>query len=314
MFSPWEGTPIVVPDPEFDFPALVKERTEQEKSFADLDACDPFDSGSPLTTPPSSPELKASLDPRLDLPMALLASLPDTSTSDMALPSDARCPSHAKWQSKANCKHKRKLAKKNGSIFDYETPPSLHAKHTHASFPIQTEFETQQAPTCLLHMSEYVKIPGKSARPCGLQIWLQALCLARFVHHPSTLHLLKLMKHRDAMPIIDWEGRIIAVMAGHPDDPDWDNMHTEVADKLEISRKCCKLDKEHWHHQHGIFTTLSNGISHGGGQMVSNIYSHELPTTEPSAAPSKPPPQCEKHQSSFKPVELHGLYLPSQLW
>ncbi|SJK99853.1 uncharacterized protein ARMOST_03164 [Armillaria ostoyae] len=146
VFSPWEGTPIVMLDLEFDFPALVKEHIEQEEFFADLDAHDPFDSGLPFTMPPSSPELKASLDPTFNLPTASPALQPNAPMSDTSPPSDAPCPSHAKQQSKTNCKRKQKLAKENSSIFEYEAPPSLCTKHTHASSPVQTEFEIEQAP------------------------------------------------------------------------------------------------------------------------------------------------------------------------
>ncbi|PBK59997.1 hypothetical protein ARMSODRAFT_1027005 [Armillaria solidipes] len=146
IFSPWESTPIVVPDPEFDFPALVKERMEQEEFFADLDTHDPFNSGLPLTTPPSSPELKASLDLTFNLPMASPALQPNAPMSDTSPPSNTPCPSHAKRQSKANCNCKWKLAKENSSIFEYEAPPSLCTKHTHTSSPVQTEFEIEQAP------------------------------------------------------------------------------------------------------------------------------------------------------------------------
>ncbi|KAK0449361.1 hypothetical protein EV421DRAFT_1900048 [Armillaria borealis] len=81
-----EGTPIVVPDLEFDFPSLVKACMEQEEFFANLDAHDPFDSSSPLTMPPSSPEIKALLGLILDLPTASPASPPDAPMSDMGPP------------------------------------------------------------------------------------------------------------------------------------------------------------------------------------------------------------------------------------
>ncbi|SJL08346.1 uncharacterized protein ARMOST_11709 [Armillaria ostoyae] len=248
VFSPWEGTPIVVPDPDFDFPALVKERMEQEEFFTNLDAHNPFDSGSPLTMPPSSPELKASLDLTFNLPTALPASQPNTPMLDMAPPSDAPHPSHAKQQSKAN--------------------GNLCTKHTHTSSPVQTEFEIEQAP----HASTaYVRIHEDS--------WKKHHTLQDLVGPKYGF------KHcawpgSDAISIIDREGHVIVVMAEHPNDPDWDNVHTEVADKLETSRRHCKLDREHWHHRHGTFAALSNGISYGGGQMHPQNLHHSMKNTK----------------------------------
>ncbi|SJL08300.1 uncharacterized protein ARMOST_11663 [Armillaria ostoyae] len=52
VFSPYKGEPLVVPDPQFDFPALVKQWVQEEDQLAELDTYDPFDSQSPLSTPP----------------------------------------------------------------------------------------------------------------------------------------------------------------------------------------------------------------------------------------------------------------------
>ncbi len=47
----------MVPDSQFDFAMLVKERMEEEEQLAELNMYNPFNSHSPLSTPPSSPEL-----------------------------------------------------------------------------------------------------------------------------------------------------------------------------------------------------------------------------------------------------------------
>ncbi|PBK59482.1 hypothetical protein ARMSODRAFT_1027428 [Armillaria solidipes] len=55
VFLPWNTTPIIVPDPGFDFTKLVKQRMEEEEQLAELNAYDPFDSHSPLSTPGPPP-------------------------------------------------------------------------------------------------------------------------------------------------------------------------------------------------------------------------------------------------------------------
>ncbi len=93
VFSPYEGEPLVVPDPQFDFSALVKQRVQEEDHLAELDVYDPFDSQSPLSTPPLTPPASLICDPAIE------NSIP---TLDL----DPPAMSHSKRQSKANCKCK----------------------------------------------------------------------------------------------------------------------------------------------------------------------------------------------------------------
>lgn len=46
------------------------------------------------------------------------------------------------------------------------------------------------------------------------------------------------------MPITDKHGTVIAVLAGHPEDPNWDRVHEEVADRLETACHTFTLTKE----------------------------------------------------------------------
>ncbi|KAK0459384.1 uncharacterized protein EV420DRAFT_1269254, partial [Desarmillaria tabescens] len=38
---------------------------------------------------------------------------------------------------------------------------------------------------------------------------------------------------RTTTPVTNGEGRVIAVLAGQPDDPSWDGIHTSAADLLD---------------------------------------------------------------------------------
>jgi hypothetical protein len=69
-----------------------------------------------------------------------------------------------------------------------------------------------------------------------------------------------------ATAILDSCGRIIAVLAGRPDDPSWDSVHLEAVELLEKTRPLLRLSKKSKRHRRGNFAALSYGISHGGGQ------------------------------------------------
>ncbi len=99
-------------------------------------------------------------------------------------------------------------------------------------------------------------------------------------------------------PVVDQQGHVITVLAGHPDDPNWDNLHQDVADMLENFRAQCKFSDDQCKHRCGRFPALSYGISYGGGQTVRlllfvNTYKPDfLPT-----APTKLAPQQGQHSS-----------------
>ncbi|PBK63847.1 hypothetical protein ARMSODRAFT_893855, partial [Armillaria solidipes] len=79
-----------------------------------------------------------------------------------------------------------------------------------------------------------------------------------FTHYPWT--------GSDPVPVTDRDGRVIAVMAGQPDDPNWDHVQEEAAERMETSRKECKFSPDQRAHRRGQFAALSYGISYGGGQ------------------------------------------------
>ncbi|PBK59481.1 hypothetical protein ARMSODRAFT_991148 [Armillaria solidipes] len=62
------------------------------------------------------------------------------------------------------------------------------------------------------------------------------------------------------------DGHVIAVIAGHPDGPNWDQVQEEAAERLETLRKDCSLSSDQRVHRQGRFAALRYGISYGGGQ------------------------------------------------
>lgn len=72
------------------------------------------------------------------------------------------------------------------------------------------------------------------------------------------------ISYREAVPITDKDGRVIAVLAGQPDDPGWDEVHQSAADSLDA----CRGKMKQGTHRRGRYPMLSSGISFGGGQTV----------------------------------------------
>lgn len=88
------------------------------------------------------------------------------------------------------------------------------------------------------------------------------------------------MKYRVSCPIIDMVGRIIAMLCGHPDDPEWESVHVEAADTMRRSQRRIRRTKKNSKHRRGNFTALSAGVSFGGGQEVSALSTSKfLPVT-----------------------------------
>ncbi|PBK86786.1 hypothetical protein ARMGADRAFT_1086279 [Armillaria gallica] len=147
VFSSWNTTPIVVPDPEFDFAKLVKQHMEEEDQLAKLDVYDLFDSHSPLSTPPMSPELGPTAN-FIELPTEL-SSLPlpaDPLGPRAQLPSGLGSQCRAKEQSKANHCHKRKWEREEMTALDYKPHPQICVKHTLEPEAIATSFKTHNMP------------------------------------------------------------------------------------------------------------------------------------------------------------------------
>jgi len=75
--------------------------------------------------------------------------------------------------------------------------------------------------------------------------------------------------------ILDADDRIIAVLAGRPSANDWDQVHTHMSSLLEqAGAKAVPTRCE----RRGKFTSLSVGVSYGGGQSVGGY-----PSFSPSA-------------------------------
>ena len=78
---------------------------------------------------------------------------------------------------------------------------------------------------------------------------------------------------RTTHPIIDSDGRVIGLLAGHPKDAaEWARISKEAADAVENARAKCVFTPEQKHHRRGASPALAFGISHGNGTVV-GLYS-----------------------------------------
>lgn len=100
--------------------------------------------------------------------------------------------------------------------------------------------------------------------------------MGRKVSSPPHLVLFMPMKCRVSCPIIDKIGRIIAMLCGHPDDPEWESIHVEAADTMRRSQRRIRRTKKNSKHRRGNFTALAAGVSFGGGQKVSALPTSNL--------------------------------------
>ncbi|KAL1671983.1 hypothetical protein EV122DRAFT_225565 [Schizophyllum commune] len=69
------------------------------------------------------------------------------------------------------------------------------------------------------------------------------------------------------VPILDKKRRVIAVLAGTPDQKDWPAQHTSLADAIEAARPKLKFSTVQTKHRRGVFPAIAVGHSYGGGQM-----------------------------------------------
>ncbi|KAJ6480705.1 hypothetical protein C8R47DRAFT_982893, partial [Mycena vitilis] len=69
--------------------------------------------------------------------------------------------------------------------------------------------------------------------------------------------------------IVDAEGRIIAILLGRPEDPDWDEVVRDAARAMRRARRFARRHRA-WspgeRHRRGLYFLLTAGVSYGGGQ------------------------------------------------
>ncbi|KAJ7025053.1 hypothetical protein C8F04DRAFT_1269659 [Mycena alexandri] len=73
---------------------------------------------------------------------------------------------------------------------------------------------------------------------------------------------------RTSRPLVDKESRVIAVLGGRPNDPEYLQLTEQAARELEAARAELNFRPEQRGGRRGTFSSASAGISFGGGQQV----------------------------------------------
>ncbi|KAJ6453620.1 hypothetical protein C8R47DRAFT_1181241 [Mycena vitilis] len=72
----------------------------------------------------------------------------------------------------------------------------------------------------------------------------------------------------EARPIVDSNGRVVAVFGGMPDDPNFmADVHDPAVEAMEEARARASISEERQSHRRGVFSQLTAGCSFGGGQV-----------------------------------------------
>ncbi|KAI0643566.1 hypothetical protein C8Q79DRAFT_1012149 [Trametes meyenii] len=86
----------------------------------------------------------------------------------------------------------------------------------------------------------------------------------------------------DGFEVFEWDGitpyiladaqeRVVAVLAGRPEDTSWDEVVKEANRAMEATAKKCTFQEQHLNHRRGFFPALATGFSYGGGQKVCHL-------------------------------------------
>lgn len=245
-------------DFEKDFQASVHRHFAEDSALLDADG---LFSLSPLSSPGSS--RSPSPEPVVQNP-SYVTTLPSASTNPLPVNHPV---SHEKYDTDkahnrkrghTNRKKKRTARKmlKPGQLPGAQARASFKMKYVDVALSIHTSLKTEDLPAAA---NGFVANEGAS----GKRVYKVEELIGKGAKVPF-----KLVKWngRTATGILDSCGRIIAVLAGRPDDPSWESVHLEAVELLEKTRPLLRLSKKSTRHRRGNFAALSYGISHGGGQ------------------------------------------------
>ncbi|RDB23198.1 hypothetical protein Hypma_009706 [Hypsizygus marmoreus] len=256
-FSPWHDIHVTPANEAFNFDTLLLAGVESEGIHQyvddDLEAVDDPSGESDLSSVPSSPFGGSDLSSTPPSPEPALQPLPATDAPSTRLNKKAR---RNKKKGHSNRKHKRQETKDGQAYGAYEVCPRVRHKFMRQSEPIDTPLIAHDVPVA---STGFIGQAGAFPK--------KEYVLDDLVGPASTfgIQLVKWDGH-SAIPIVDSAGRVIALLAGHPDDASWPKVAAEAASKIESTRGRCWFPKKRRRHRRGRFAVLSFGVSFGGGQ------------------------------------------------
>jgi len=288
-FSTWDGPHVTATDPTFNFEEFLKRSTHRaqaaEYDYSGLFSLSPLTSPEPF--PPSSPVLP--LFPTLEQapPPIDETSMPQTLYTEPIIavhqPVD-----RVKKKTQNHASRSKRRAKGGETRFSpYEARPSVKAKYIDDAAAVSTPSTRipRVARMAYVALDDWTRskkqyqlhelVGPASKLGLMLQEWDGSLSSFFF---PS--YLIFNQVPRTPTPIIDQEGRLVAILAGHPEDDSWHQLSKEGAEALEEARRRCKIPAKAGRHRRGQFISLRCGVSHGGEQTEPGNLQNDYPNDE----------------------------------
>ncbi|KAJ3503665.1 hypothetical protein NLJ89_g8332 [Agrocybe chaxingu] len=299
-FGDWTGPYITPGDPNLNVAELLKQAIRAQD---ELSPPDDLFSLSPLSSPQSSSSnspdpASASLldtsdyeepeeldltnqftpdsliptpDP-LDASLNLAGGMEECQSSD-ALDAKARRKRRNKTKSKANRKRQRTEKKRK---------PSRLYGGSQVREEVKKKYRAVVEPMYLSHqmkLAPHVKT-AYTGRNREKHV-MKTFTLEELVGEDSR-YKMKLFAWDGKTPtgLVDQEGRMFGLLAGHPTDSKWDKLAIWAANCLEEARLRCCASPQACHGRRGEFTTLRDGVSHGGGQTHPKNLSNTIVNEE----------------------------------
>ncbi|KAL1724897.1 hypothetical protein EV714DRAFT_278078 [Schizophyllum commune] len=266
--SGWDGPTI---DTDLDIDELIREHGSEEYDGSDdegdYDLSDEEDNeGDSLSsyahplprssiTSPSPPPATASSPP-------LAATTPFPSAAP-ATKSREKRKSHEKRRRK---RAHMQLTKKP---WELSVRPSARRKYVDFARPIKTNL---QPASLRITRTGYTAMRDEKADKTRKRTYRLSDMVG-----PSSTYNFKLYEWDGVttVPILDKKRRVIAVLAGTPDQKDWPKQHVSLADAIEAARPHLKFAAIQTKHRRGAFPAVAVGHSYGGGQTRPMSVSQE---------------------------------------
>ncbi|TRM55404.1 hypothetical protein BD626DRAFT_417971, partial [Schizophyllum amplum] len=268
------GRYYTVNNPEFDLDALLKSRCDEDDEQDEDDlvgaecvdddsevAGEPrCDTSSPLSSIPSSPAASRPPSPAAQPAKRHRHSRPGPHST---------APATHKASKKRNSRRSRRTQAQN-RVPEMDWTPRRSGVLRNARHIAEAQFERVD----LDWDDQEVTSTGFTAKRSGGEEKLYALD-----------DLIGPKAKVPGMKLIDWDGsetiglcaqdgRTFGVLAGHPDDPNWDSVHESLASEIAARGARTSFPKASREHRRGRFGAEAHGVSHGGGQTAPGVLKH----------------------------------------
>ncbi|RDB28894.1 hypothetical protein Hypma_015383 [Hypsizygus marmoreus] len=259
-------------NPDFDFKSLLLASCAAEvNEELDLFSPSPLSSAtsSPLTSVPtscaSSPVPPSTANTNHAAAFHSLPSKPPPTPPPFPATSSSKATNtrnkNKRNKARGHANRKRKCEQEQeGTYGIHATRPSVRKKFVIPSQPLKTNLETDGIP---IASTGFIGRRDKKTKR------LHTLEDLTGPNSPYGFRLVSWSGSGPAVSIVDGEGRVIAVLAGRPEDESWDDSQREAAVLLQRGSRRCYISKAaRKKARRGRFSALATGVSYGGGQRM----------------------------------------------